>query len=412
MWRVVRSSSSLATVWVKHNGSQAIQVSTAGCEDISDLVKAIKNELPKQLAAFDSSQLTVHKSLTDAPLRPGLAMEELSQFVDPNTKESPLFVKTQEIMTATQKTIFVQDVVDEHDPMDSFTEFVVENDADLRQIFRGCGSALYQLSNPQVRVTKMKQLIDGESYNVYSRYPQFFVDKVPWQRMEDQTSTTQKTIFVQDIDEKFRSIDSFTVVVVCNEADLQQIFGERGTALYQLSHPKKAITKFKQLIDGEKYNVYSRYEQSFRRKPRWQPMKDQAMEQETFLAMKRYLVRQLGDSVVDMPTEILGSDGKTIVQEWDAVFGDGDVLYLCKAKHNKTLKQVNKLPHRIKKFRQLQADAQSEFHGAKQLVGVLCGALFPEIIRQTALLHQFICVYPSGHRYDVQKPPTEFIIER
>lgn len=86
------------------------------------------------------------------------------------------------------------------------------------------------------------------------------------------------------------------------------------------------------------------------------------MEQETYLAVKRFLVSQLGDSVADMPTDILGSDGKTIVQEWDAVFRDGDVLYLCEAKHNMTWEQVTKLPERIKKFKQFQADAQSEFH--------------------------------------------------
>ena len=113
-----------------------------------------------------------------------------------------------------------------------------------------------------------------------------------------------------------------------------------------------------------------------------------------------------------MPTDILGSDGNTIVQSWDAVFRDGDVLYLCEAKHNMTFQQMNKLPERIKMFRQFQANAQSEFHSCKKIVGVLCGTLFPEEIRKIARLLQFICVYPSGHCYDAQKPPTEFIIER
>jgi hypothetical protein len=319
--RLVRYSSSLAKLWVKHNGGQATQVSTRGCLNISDFAKAIKKELPKQLSAFDSNQLTLHKSLTDAALEPDFPIASISDAG--LSAKSPLLVKTQESITTTQKTIFVQDIDAECVPLDSFTKVIVENNDDLKQIFEGKGSALYQLSNPKDRVTKMKQLIDGERYNVYSRYEQSFVDEVRWQQMEDQ-----------------------------------------------------------------------------------------AMEQETYLAVKRFLVSQLGDSVVDMPTDILGLDGKTIVQEWDAVFRDGDVLYLCEAKHNMTLEQVNKLPERIKKFKQFQADAQSEFHGAKKLVGVLCGTLFPEKIRKTAHLLQFICVYPSGHRYDVQKSPTEFIIER
>ena len=119
MLRFVRYNSSLAKLWVKHNGSQAIKVSTAGCKDISDLTKAIKKELPKQLSAFDSNQLTVHKSLNDAPLRPGLTIEELSKFVE-NTDESPLFVKTQESITTTQKTIFVQDIDEKCRPVDNY----------------------------------------------------------------------------------------------------------------------------------------------------------------------------------------------------------------------------------------------------------------------------------------------------
>jgi len=321
MLRLVRYSSSLPKLWVKHNGSQAIKVSTAGCKDISDFAKAIKKELPQQLSAFDSNQLTLHKTLTDAALEPDIPIVSISDAG--LSAKSPLFVKTQESITATQKTIFVQDIDEECRPVDSFTKVIVENNDDLKQIFEGKGSALYQLSNPKDRVTKMKQLIDGERYNVYSRYEQSFVGEVRWQQMEDQ-----------------------------------------------------------------------------------------AMEQETYLAVKRFLVSQLGDSVADMPTDILGLDGKTIVQEWDAVFRDGDVLYLCEAKHNMTLEQVFKLPERIKKFKQFQADAQSEFHSAKKLVGVLCGTLFPEKIRKTAHLLQFICVYPSGHRYDVQKSPTAFIIER
>ena len=83
-----------------------------------------------------------------------------------------------------------------------------------------------------------------------------------------------KSIFIQDIDEECRPIDSFTEVVVENDADLKQIYGGKGEALYQLANPKKRITKFKQLIDGEKYNVYSRYEKSFADEVRWQQIED------------------------------------------------------------------------------------------------------------------------------------------
>jgi hypothetical protein len=112
-----------------------------------------------------------------------------------------------------------------------------------------------------------------------------------------------------------------------------------------LSDPRKRITKFKQPIDGENYNVYSRYEKSFADEVRWQKVEEKAMEEETLYDMKRFLINYLGLSVNEIPTDIglsvneiptdiLGLDGKTVLQEWDAVFKVDDVLYLCEAKHN------------------------------------------------------------------------------
>ena len=88
---------------------------------------------------------------------------------------------------------------------------------------------------------------------------------------------------------------------------MKQIFARKGEALYQLTNPKKRVTKFKQLIEGEKYNVYSRYEKSFADEIRWQQVEDKAMEEETLLAMKSFLINHLGPSVIEMPTDIMGS---------------------------------------------------------------------------------------------------------
>ncbi|KAJ8322660.1 hypothetical protein O5D80_008203 [Batrachochytrium dendrobatidis] len=277
-------------------------VSTAGCLNISDLAEAIKQKLPNQLADFAPNQLTLHKTLDDAALKPDLPLASIST--------AGLSAKLPLI-----------DIDEECRPLDSFSKYLVESNDDLKQILEGKGSALYQLFNP-----------------------------------------------------------------------------------------KDKIIKFKQLIDGEKYNVYSRYERSFADEVRWQQNEDQAMEEETHLAVKRFLATHLGPSAVDIPTDIMAADGKTIVQEWNAVFKDGDVLYLCEAKHNMTDKQVNKLPARIRKFKEFQANAQPEFRNVTKYVGVLCGTLFPEDIRKIAHLG-FICVYPSGYCYDVKKP-EDFIIER
>ncbi|OAJ42894.1 hypothetical protein BDEG_26286 [Batrachochytrium dendrobatidis JEL423] len=260
-------------------------VSTAGCLNISDLAKAIKQKLPNQFYAVDSNQISIHQSLQDAPLEPDLPLASIST--------AGLSAKLPLI-----------DIDEECCPLDSFSKYLVENDADMEDIYEGKGSALYKLSDPKKQITLVEQLINGEKYN--------------------------------------------------NE--------------------------------------------------------DQAMEEETHLAVKRFLATHLGPSIEVMPTDIMAADGKTVVQEWDAVFKDGDVLYLCEAKHNMTDKQVTKLFARIRKFKEFQANAQPEFRNVTKYVGVLCGTLFPEDIRKIAHLG-FICVYPSGYCYDVKKP-EDFIIER
>jgi hypothetical protein len=70
--------------------------------------------------------------------------------------ETPLYVKViQQAPISSHvfsKTIFIQDIDEECRPVNSFTEFVVENDADFKQIYGRKGEALYQLSNPNDRV--------------------------------------------------------------------------------------------------------------------------------------------------------------------------------------------------------------------------------------------------------------------
>ncbi|EGF83440.1 hypothetical protein BATDEDRAFT_85917 [Batrachochytrium dendrobatidis JAM81] len=310
-------------LWVKHNGGPSTQVSTKSCINIDDFAKKVKQELNT------SSQIALFTSLDKEALRPGLAVKELlktDEFKN-NTDESPLFVK---IIPVTSDSI------------------------------------------------------------------------------------ASKTIYVQDIDEECKPVDRFTEVVVENDTDLRQILGSKGEALYQLSNPKKRITKLKQLIDGEKYNVYSRYEQSFADEVRWQKKENAAMEEEVALALKNYLHLHLGSAVIDMPTDVLGSNGN-IVQEWDAAFKVDDVLYLCEAKHVMSTDKLPKISQRIQTFKeQFQPHAQEQLSiGINKIIGIACATYFPPLVRKEAHDLGLICVYPSDWRYRVDKTlPIEFKIER
>jgi hypothetical protein len=250
--------------------------------------------------------------------------------------------------------------------------------------------------------------MDGLKNNT-SKTP-LFVKVIP----TTQDTIASKTIHIRDIDEECKPLDSYTEVVVECDAHIKEIYENKGSALYKITEPKKRITMFKQLKDGEKYGVFSRYEQSFDDEVRWQQKEDMAMEEEVALALKSYLHLHLGSTVIDMPTDVFGINGN-IVQEWDAAFKVDDVLYLCEAKHVMSSDKVPKIPQRIQTFKeQFQPHAQEEFSiGINKVVGVACATYFPPLVRKEAQDLGLICVYPSGWRYHVDKKlPTEFKIER
>lgn len=229
-----------------------------------------------------------------------------------------------------------------------------------------------------------------------------------------QDTIASKTIHIRDIDEECKPLESCTEVVVECDVDMKEIYESKGSALFLITEPKKLITKFKQLKDGEKYGVFSRYGQSFAEEIRWQQKEDMAMEEEVALALKSHLHLHLGSTVTDMPTDVLGING-TIVQEWDAAFKVDDVLYLCEAKHVMSSDKVPKIHQRIQTFKEkFKAHAQEEFSiDINKLVGVACATYFPPLVRKEAHDLGLICVYPSGWRYHVDKKlPTEFKIER
>ena len=72
-------------LWVKHNGSPSIKVSTKSCIDIDDFAKKVKQELNT------NCQVALFTSLDKNALRPGLKITELLKTeLKNNTDETPL----------------------------------------------------------------------------------------------------------------------------------------------------------------------------------------------------------------------------------------------------------------------------------------------------------------------------------
>ena len=65
--------------WVKHNGNQAVQVSTVGIKNIDGLKENLKIKLAPDLNAVSSSRITFQQTLTSNPLRASHLISEINQ---------------------------------------------------------------------------------------------------------------------------------------------------------------------------------------------------------------------------------------------------------------------------------------------------------------------------------------------
>ena len=224
-------------LWVKHNGSPSIKVSTKSCIDIDDFADKVKQKLST------NSQVAFFTSLDKEPLDPGLTVKELLKPDLINTSKTPLLVK---IIPASQDQI------------------------------------------------------------------------------------TAKTIYIRDTDDDGELKDEYVKVTVKNKEDLRDIY-KNGKGLIHLDDPKNLIVSFDEIGDGKKYQIY-KYWQDF---AGWQKKEADAMEAETLLSMKAYLVEKLRASPLNLPTDFFdGNRGQ--IEEWDGILLSEDTLYLLEAKHGKS----------------------------------------------------------------------------
>jgi hypothetical protein len=139
-----------------------------------------------------------------------------------------------------------------------------------------------------------------------------------------------------------------------------------------------------------------------------------AMEAETLLAMKSFIIAKVKASPINMPTDFFNEKGRKI-QEWDGILLSEDTLYLLEAKHSMTDETLKKIAERVEKFpKMIEQSLQKEFDVTKRkVVGVACGIQFPESCRQLAHRVGLMVVYPSGSRYKVDDETNfNYVLER
>jgi hypothetical protein len=241
----------------------------------------------------------------------------------------------------------------------------------------------------------INELLKTEDVKNTSKIP-LFVKLIP----ATQDSMASMTIYIRDMDDDDGVFaDEYIPVTVKNDKQLRSIY-KNGKGLICLTGPKKLIVSFDEIEDGKKYQVYM-YSQDF---AGWQKKDADAMEAETLLSMKAFLMEKFQALPINLPTDFLDEKGRQI-QEWDGILLSKDTLYLLEAKHAMTDEKIETIAERVKQFPKMIKRSDFNVKYSK-IVGVACGTLFPIDCREEAHRLGLMVVYPSGSRYRVDEKYT------
>jgi hypothetical protein len=250
----------------------------------------------------------------------------------------------------------------------------------------------------------IKELIKTEFKNNSGETP-LLVKIIP----PTQDSIATKTVYIGETNEDGEFMGEYKRRLLRNDHDLMKVIKE-AQGLIHLSSQDDVLLSFDDIKDGEKYQLY-KFAQNFQS---WQKKEADAMEAETLLSMKSYLMEKLLASSIDFPTDIYDSTGKQI-QEWDGILLSGDTLYLLEAKHSMSIEKIKKIADRVEQFPQIMKLSAEKVFDVKdrKIVGVACGTRFPIGCREEAHRLGLMVVSPSGSRYKVDgKVEFDYTIQR
>ena len=184
-----------------------------------------------------------------------------------------------------------------------------------------------------------------------------------------------------------------------SDDDLGMIYKPNGSGLILISDPGEAIITFEDIIDGEKYYIYSYDDQSILN--HIYRVQNRPIEAEIATSLKNYLINRFKSKVIELPTDLPTSDGQGM-EEWFAAYLNDDVLYLCEAREMMTCYNLPKIAERVKEFKEkFQVDYQKRcsVHFTK-VVGVACGNKYHDTTH--ALELDLVCVetFHNGYNTD------------
>ena len=89
-------------LWVKFGTNNAVKVSTEGCQDVYDFLKACKKELSPDLDSVPPSRLSLSTSVGSPSLEPDYPISQITE----NSARSPLLISVA-VVVAEQGKCFV-----------------------------------------------------------------------------------------------------------------------------------------------------------------------------------------------------------------------------------------------------------------------------------------------------------------
>ena len=246
----------------------------------------------------------------------------------------------------------------------------------------------------------IKDLLKTDDFKNNSGESPLFVKITPVPK----ASIATKTIYIGETNKHGKFTGEYKQRKLRNDQDLMLVIN-RAHGLIHPSMPKRVLISFVDIKDGEQYHLYQ-YGQGFQS---WQKQEAVAMDAETLLSMKTYLMEKLLASSIDLPTDLYDSKG-TQIQEWDGVLLSGDTLFLLDAKHSMSVEKVKEMAGRVKRFPQIMELSKQKELNIKynKIVGVACGTQFPVESRMEARRLGIMIVYPSGRRYLVESDKIDF----
>ncbi|SPQ94623.1 unnamed protein product (mitochondrion) [Plasmodiophora brassicae] len=217
-----------------------------------------------------------------------------------------------------------------------------------------------------------------------------------------------RVIYVQDIDDQMRYLESFTKITVESDRDVKNVLCEgAGVALQPVSDALAPVaTRMVHLRDSCQYRIVPSDNKPIVEKPKPPVPRNPAVEDKVVGSVRQWLMKHFGEkegeSAIALPRKLyhpMDKQQETCLQEWEAVFRIGDTIYLCDAQYHVPGRVINSelsnaaVQDKVAAFKRMQRagflDAMYR-EGVSRVVGVTCTAAPAPHVEQPgpSLLHR------------------------